>query len=73
MDKIVKQYDIPYGDKVVLVDTVTLQYTTMFYMGMDTTNKGTWKMSGYEFKGNLFGKFHWNTSQKYWYYRQEDN
>lgn len=72
MKEIVKQYDIPYGTKVVLVDRETLQYTTMFYQGMDTANTGIWKMSGMEFKSNLYGKFHWNNSQHYYYYQHSE-
>ena len=63
----IKQYDLPIDTKVILVDRKTLQYTTMFWQGMDGSY-GKWKMSGMKFTGNLYGKFHWNESQKYYYY-----
>jgi len=71
--KEVKQFDLEYGTKVILVDRETLQYTTMFYQGMDTTHTGVWKMSGMNFKGNLYGNFHWNDSQKYYYYEYSED
>jgi hypothetical protein len=71
MDKIKKQYELSYGDKVILIDRNTLTYTTMFYQEMGMDNLGVWEMSGHKFKGNLYGKFHWNTSQRYWYYEEE--
>ncbi len=72
MDKIKKQYELEFGDRVVLEDRVALSYTTMFFQEMDKANVGVWKMSGYKFKGNLYGEFHWDTSQSYYYYREED-
>ena len=69
--KPVKQYDLGVGDKVVLTTTNTSDITTMLYNGMDLRNQGVWSISGITFKGNLYGKFHWNTSQKYWYYEED--
>ena len=71
-DKIVKMYGIPVGDKVVLIDRETLQYTTMFFEGMDGAY-GKWRVSGHTLIGNFYGSYHWNTSQKYWYYKHEED
>ena len=65
-------YDIPRGDKVVLMDQETLQYTTMFFDGMDGAY-GKWKVSGEILIGNFYGTYHYNTSQKYWFYKPEED
>jgi len=71
--EILKMYELPYGAKVVLMNEETLQYNTMFFKGMDTTNNGVWSLSNYEFKGRLFGTFHYNNSQLYWFYKPDED
>ena len=66
-----KMYDLKEGDKVVLSDTNTLQHLTIFFQYIDGRHRGVWNIGGFEFEGNLYGLFHWNASQKYYFYERD--
>lgn len=71
MKKVTKQYDIPKGDKVVMRDTDG-EFISMTFLGMDGAY-ARWQVGEETLVGNFYGLFHYNTSQKYWYYEPEDN
>ena len=70
MTKSIKQYDIPRGDKVVMRDSND-NPISMKFLGMDGAY-GKWQVGEEVLIGNYYGLFHYNTSQKYWYYEPEE-
>jgi len=71
MKKSIKQYDIPKGDKVVMRDSND-NPISMKFLGMDGAY-GKWQVGEEVLIGNYYGLFHYNNSQKYWYYEPAEN
>lgn len=65
-----RQFELIAGDKVLFAHD--LDFVTLEYLGMTGAN-GSWMFAKEEIKTNFYGLFHWNNSQKYYFYEPEDD
>jgi len=71
MKETIKQHEIPKGDKVVMRDN-DRGFSNIYFLGMYGAYS-KWLINDATLVGNFYGLFHYNTSQKYWYYEPEEN
>ena len=66
-----RQFDLPEGTKVTMFNKDTRNYVMITFRGMEGAY-GKWEVAGHILKGNYYGTFHLNKSQKYYYYKPDE-